>query len=408
MSNDARRIARNAFLILATCFTLLLLARGAMETYAVFLLPLSAEFGWGRTSVSGVYSLAFIVLGTAGPVIGWLFDRFGPVRLYLLGITCLVAAMLLASRATALWQFYLVMGLLLGFGASCVGAVPTAALLSRWFQRRLNSALAVAYSAGGIGIMLLAPTTQYLIDQFGWRTTYMMLAGLLCVALPLALVIWLTRAGDGNPRQAVARAAADRAEPGLTLAQAVRTAAFWGLIWAFCLTGIGMYTVMLQTPAFLTEIGYAPQAAAQAFGLVGILAPAGMIGFGWLGDRIGRRRAILLSYGLTLGGIACLLGLTQGPSLPLLAGFICMFGGTFGCRGPAITTVATTIFRGPHLGRIYGCITIGMGFGGGLGAYFGGFWHDATGGYEAGMIFALTMAALGSLPFILVPAMAKS
>lgn len=408
MSNDARRVARNAFLVLGTCFTLLLLARGAMETYAVFLLPLSAEFGWDRTSVSGVYSLAFIVLGTAGPVIGWLFDRFGPARLYLLGIGCLVAAMLLASRATALWQFYLTMGLLLGFGAACVGAVPTAALLSRWFQRRLNSALAVAYSAGGIGIMLLAPTAQYLIDAYGWRAAYMTLAALLCAGLPLLLVIRLTRAGEGRPGQAAVWARTETAEPGLTLNQAVGTAAFWGLTWTFCMTGIGMYSVMLQTPAFLTEIGYTPQTAAQAFGLVGILAPVGMIGFGWLGDRIGRRRAILLSYALTLGGIACLLGLTRQPSLLLLAGFVGMFGGTFGSRGPAITTVAATIFRGPHLGRIYGCITIGMGFGGGLGAYFGGFWHDATGGYEAGMIFAFVMVMLGSLPFILVPAMAKS
>lgn len=408
MSNDARRIARNAFLVLATCFTLNLLARGAMETYAVFLLPLSADFGWGRTSVSGVYSVAFIVLGTAGPVIGWLFDRFGPARLYLLGIGCLVTAMLLASQATALWQFYLAMGLLLGFGAGCVGTVPTAALLSRWFQGRLNSALAVAYASGGVGIMLLAPTAQYLIEQFGWRTAYMVLAGVLCIGLPLLLVIRLTRAGEGDPRQAAVRAQIERDEPGLTLQQALRTSAFWGLTCTFCLTGIGMYTVMLQTPAFLTEIGYSPQTAAQAFGLVGILAPVGMIGFGWLGDRIGRRRAILLSFGLTLGGIACLLGLARQPSIPLLAGFICMFGGSFGSRGPAITTVAATIFRGPHLGRIYGCVTIGMGFGGGLGAYFGGFWHDATGGYEAGMIFAFVVITLGSLPFILVPAMAKS
>jgi MFS family permease len=133
-----------------------------------------------------------------------------------------------------------------------------------------------------------------------------------------------------------------------------------------------------------------------------------MIGFGWLGDRIGRRNSVLLSYAGTVLGMACLAGLTQGPSLALVAGFVVFFGGTFGSRGPAISAIATSVFRGREMGRIYGCITIGMGLGGALGAWSGGFWHDYTGGYLFGFCFAMVTVSMGGLPFLLVRQLARS
>ena len=81
---------RHALHLLAICLLMTLVARGVTETYAIFLLPLSQAFGWERTAVSGVYSVTYVVVGTAGPAVGWLFDRWGPMRLYLLGIGCML------------------------------------------------------------------------------------------------------------------------------------------------------------------------------------------------------------------------------------------------------------------------------------------------------------------------------
>ncbi len=398
-----------ALALLAFCFTLHAAARGIAEAHAVFLLPLTAEFGWARAEVSGIYAISALVLGVGGPLIGWLFDRFGPARLLLGGLLLAGAAVAAASQASALWQFYLLTGLMAGFGTASLGFVPMAGLLSRWFRQRLNTALAVAHSSHGAGVLLVAPLAQILIDFGGWRFAYLALGLGLLALTPLFLAVRWRAAAAGHPDYRPPAASARTAARGgaLTLGHAVRHPAFWGIGWSFLFTSTGMFSVSLQTPAYLVSIGYTPQQAADAFGLLGLLLPVGMVGFGWLGDRIGRHRAVLLSYCLTVGGLGCLLALGSGPSLLFLAGFIVMFGGTFGSRGPAVSTIAATIFQGPQFGRIYGFITVGMGAGGAFGAWLGGFLHDLTGDYRTGIVLAMASLAVAALPFVALRSMRR-
>jgi len=407
----ARGIVTTALLILAFTFAANAVLRGLQDSYAVFVLPISEDFGWPRAAVSSVYSITFATVGLSGPLVGWLFDRWGPLRLYLLGVTAAAAGCALCAQADALWQFYLALGLLFGLGAASVGYVPMAALLSRWFRERLNTAMAVGLASHGIGILLLAPAAQLLIDAFGWRQAYLILALVVLGLLPLFLLVPWRQAAAGHPAYRAERAATGRAgseAPGPILAEAARTAAFWGIALSFFFTSLAMFSVSLQTPAYLAAIGYSVDEAAGAFGLLGLLLPIGMIGFGWLGDRIGRRRAALISYTITFLGILCLVLLRHGPSPWLLGGFVLAFGATFGSRGPAISTIAARLFGGAHFGRIYGCATALLGIGGATGAWLGGFLFDATGGYLAGHVAALVSIAFGAAPFVLVPAIART
>ena len=396
--------------MLALCFACYAAARGMQEAYAVFLLPLQGEFGWSRAQVSSVYSFTFFIVGVAGPVTGVLSDRWGPVRIMLLGIVLAIAAAALASRAGELWQFYLTIGIMMGVAGSCVGFVPMTALLSRWFRARLNTALAVAFSASGAGILILSPTAQMLIDWGGWRMAYAALAGGMAVLIPLFVTFRWRAALDGHPDIATAGPSKSKDAPitGVDLRGAFGTVAFWGMSFTFLCTSGAMFLVVLQTPAYLVHAGYSPREAAEAFGLLGLLLPVGMIGFGWLGDRIGRPRAIVISYCLTISGIFCLNLLAREQSLILLGLFIVMFGGTFGCRGPATATVAAILFRGPHFGRIYGFITLWMGMGGAGGAWLGGHLFDVTGNYQTGFISAMIFLAFGAAPFVLVRAIRQT
>src|SRR6187401_2808142 len=98
-----RKPAHVALNVLALCFTLALIGRGLGESFTVFLKPIAENFGWDRAEVVSVYSLTWLAGGLMAPVVGRLFDRYGPRIVYLLGLLLLGGAFLWASRAQALW-----------------------------------------------------------------------------------------------------------------------------------------------------------------------------------------------------------------------------------------------------------------------------------------------------------------
>src|SRR5690606_31313639 len=144
---------------------------------------------------------------------------------------------------------------------------------------------------------------------------------------------------------------------------------------------------------------FPPLEAATAWGFGGILLPVGMIGFGWLDGRIGRRPSIFLSYAMSLSGIALLWLLGHYPSTWLLGAAVLLFGGTAGSRGPLISTIAMQVFRGRSVGTIFGTISIGAGLGAALGSWIGGLLHDWSGGYDLVFACAFLSILAGQLPF---------
>src|SRR5947199_1115283 len=182
---------RLAFVVLALCFLLMALARGASETFTVFLLPISNAFGWDRAQTISVYSIGALCVGLAGPFVGRLFDHSGPRAVYAIGLLLLGAGFSVAAFAQQLWQLQLCIGLAAGLGSACLGQVTGSLLVSRWFGPRLPTALAVVASAAGAGVLLLVPLAQVLVDQAGWRGAYHILGGVMLVgAVPLLLLPW--------------------------------------------------------------------------------------------------------------------------------------------------------------------------------------------------------------------------
>ena len=164
--------ARVALNVLALCFALSMVGRGLGESFTVFLKPIAESFAWDRAEVVSVYSLTWLAGGLMAPLVGRLFDRSGPRLTYSLGLLLLGGSFLVASRAQALWQFQLSTGLCVGIGIALIGNVPNSILLGRWFGPRLPTAMAILYSATGVGILVLLPASQVLIDRIGWRDAY--------------------------------------------------------------------------------------------------------------------------------------------------------------------------------------------------------------------------------------------
>src|SRR5262249_21765078 len=125
----------------------------------------------------------------------------------------------------------------------------------------------------------------------------------------------------------------------------------------------------------------------------------------WLDGLLGRRRAILLAYGLTIAGIVQLWLLGRYPNGFLLAGFLSCFGSTMSSRGPLVAASAMSICRGKRVGTIMGTISMRIRLGSALGSCAGGLMHDWASRYDRVFIFAMCSVVLGMTPFLVAPAL---
>lgn len=378
--------------------------RGLGDTYAVFLLPLERAFGWTRSELTSVYSIYLLVNGCTAPLVGLVFDRLGPRWVYGAGMASLGAAFFLASGLTALWQFYLFIGVLVGIGVSMNGMVPASALLGRWYPDRLSSAIGIAYSAFGVGTVLFIPLAQYMVGELGWRASYRIMGSVLLALAPVVVIglPWRKFAAGHPASRPHARQAGGG---GWTLAAAVRTPVFWGLVQVFACTAAAMFSIVVQLVAFLVDAGFPPLTAAAAFGVVGLLSAASVMGSGFASDRFGYRQTVTVSFAGTAAGMLTLLAITAFPSAALLVVFVALFGLCMGVRGPIVSSVSARYFAGPRVATIYGLVYASNAVGAALGAFAGGLLHDLTGGYRAGLAMALVLIAVAAMPFWTVPAL---
>jgi len=381
-----------------------MLGRGIGDSYAVFLLPLEREFGWSRSQLTSVYSVYLLVSGFMAPLIGLLFDRAGPRWVYGTGIAAVGGAFVLAGSLNELWQFYLLIGALVGTGTAMTGMVPASALLSRWFRGRLARAIGITFSGSGLGLVTFVPIAQVLQEHYGWRFAYQALgAGLLAVLPIVALVLPWGRIAAGTGTDS--RAAGQAKEGDWTLRSAMRTRIYWAMVQAFFFTSVGMFAAFVQLVAFLVEAGFSAFTAALAFGICGMLSAGSVMGSGFIVERFGILRTVMVAFAGSATGVVLLLVMTWYPSVPLLCAFVLIFGASFGVRGPIISSICTRQFAGPRVATIYGTVFAMNSIGAALGSLTGGVLHDLTGGYAMVFAFSLCSLALASAPFWTVPAL---
>jgi len=394
-----RHRRRLAAAVLAVGVLMNLLVRGLSESFAVFLLPLGEAFAADRAAVTAIYSTYMLVYGLAAPFTGVVIDKLGARVCYAIGLLLFAIAYQLAGLATGLWQLYLLIGAVSGVASAALGMVPASVLASLWFDRRLPTAMSALYASLGVGALLFAPASQWLVAHHGWRGAYHWLGLLPVMLLPLMVLLPWRAMLAGDAALAARRAARGRTALLGALRTALASRRFWALFGVLFFTSVTTYTVMVQLVAFLVEAGFAPLLAASIYGALGMLSVIGMMGTGLLAERLGERVVATLSYSSTIAGIGCLALLDHLPSAVLLGAFALLFGSMSGSRGPLVAVLSTRLFPGSAQATIYGFVLTGMGTGGALGAWLAGALHDWTGRYQAGFAVAAGAALCGLLLF---------
>src|SRR5580658_10020037 len=349
----SRPVSRHAWFILAGAFATFAVGAGFMHAYTVFLVEFVHDFAWSRAEVSIAYAVAQVVAGISSPLVGMLVDRLGPRRLVLLGGGLLIGGLAASAGIHALWQLVLLYGIVMTLGANCLGMVVFVPVLSRLFVRHRGMAISILQSANGLGRAFSAPVSQLLISGVGWRPAYLVQAAFMAVVvLPLAA---LFRRADVVPAAHARVAVAVRS---WTLLEAIKSRQFWLLFVVYLCTGIGSFLVSLHQLAFAVDVGFDKLYAATVLGMGSFLSIPGIIVTGTLSDYVGREISAMLTYGVSAAGAGCALLITGPDQHLLLWLFACLFGITWGARGPAITAKTADLFPGRQLGAILGVITI--------------------------------------------------
>lgn len=392
--------SRRAWPILIGGFLAFTVSASLMHAYTVFLLAFVEEFRWSRAETSLAYSVGQLVGGVSSPFVGGLVDRLGSRRMVMLGGCLLTIGLTGSALATELWQVVLLYGVVMTLGANCIGLVVFVPLVSRLFTARRGMAISVLQSANGFGRAISAPTAQIMVDGLGWRAAYgVQAAAMAILIMPLAL---LFPRREPTAAATAASRAVEQSTHDWTLAEAVRTRKFWLLFLAYMFTSIGSFLVSLHQLAFAVGQGLDPLYAAAVLGMGAFLALPGVILTGTLSDYIGREWAAILAYAISIVGVACALLIENADHHVLLWFHACLFGITWGARGPAVTAKTADLFPGPRLGTILGVVTIGSGLGAAIGSWGAGFLFDLTGSYRIAFWLSMTSYVCGALSFWLL------
>jgi MFS family permease len=358
--------------------SLLLMTIGGVGMYAmaVALAPVQAEFAAARGDASLPYTLTMIGFGIGGIAMGRLSDRFGVFVPLLIGGAGLGLGFIAAGSAGSLLQFTLAHGILIGLLGSSATFAPLVADTALWFNRHRGIAVAICASGNYLAGTVWPPVLQYYFDTAGWRATYIGV-GIFSALSIIGLAFVLRRrppALDASPSGTSFDVKSDR-PLGLSPNALMVLLAVAGV--ACC---VAMSMPQVHIVAYCGDLGYGAARGAEMLSLMLGFGIVSRLVSGWISDRIGGLRTLLL--GSALQGIALLLFLPF-DGLASLYVVSALFGLFQGGIVPAYALIVREHFRPTEAATRTGVVLMATLFGMALGGWMSGAIFDLTGSYRA-------------------------
>ena len=349
-----------------------------MWSVIVALPAIQAEFGVARFYTSLPYTLTMLGFGLSGILLGKLTDRRGIVAAVLLGTTALALGYAAAWSAATLWQFAIAQGLLIGVGSAATFA-PLLADTSQWFNRRRGIAVGIFASGNYLSGVVWPPILQSFIAAHGWRSTYLGIGAFcLLTMLPIALTLRRRPPAQG-PVTGTAQAGSRAPRPLAVSPRALQV--------LLVIAGLGCCVAMsmpqVHIVAYCSDLGYGVARGAQMLSVMLACGIVSRISFGFISDRIGGLRTLLL--GSSLQGLALLLFLPFDglASLFLISALFGLFQGGI---VPSYAIIVREYFPQREAGARVGLVITATLFGMALGGWMSGAIFDLTGSYRAAFV----------------------
>jgi predicted MFS family arabinose efflux permease len=389
MNSPVARLSMTQVLVCGAA--IVTLSMGIRHGFGLWLQPVTMDRGWTRETFGFALAVQNLAWGAAGPLAGMVADRYGALRVLIVGSALYALGLVLMALSTSGLAFTGSAGLLLGMAqAGTTYAVIYGVIARNVAPERRSWAMGVAAAAGSFGQFLMVPVENWLINAWGWQNALFMLGCAALAIMPLA-------AGLKEPPQAAT--AGHRQSVGAALREAFAYPSFRWLMAGYFVCGFQVVFIGVHMPSYLRDHGLAPGVATTALALIGLFNVVGTYAAGALGQRLAKRHILSTIYLLRAVAIVIFL------NVPLTPWSVYLFAAAMGLLWlstvPPTNAIVAQIFGVQYMSMLGGLVFLSHQVGSFLGVWLGGKLYDTTGSYDVVWWMAVALgvfAAIVNLP----------
>lgn len=362
---------RNPTVIITAGCLIALLTFGSRAGFGLFMTPMSETYGWGREIFAIAIGVQNLMWGIGQPVAGALADRYGTVRVLIIGALIYVGGFYLMAISTSPLMLNVSAGFLIGAGGAGASFGLVMAAVGRMVpDDKRSMALGIIVASSSLGQFLLVPLGQAFILAYGWQVALVLIGSLLFLVIPLSAPF---------ARQSGAAAPAFQQSIGEALKEAAGHRSYVLLVAGFFVCGYHVAFIQTHLPSFIADQGVAVWVGGWAIGLVGLFNIVGSLAAGYIGGRWSMKNLLVWIY----LGRAVVIAIYV--SLPVTATSTLIFAGTMGLLWlstvPATSGLVALMFGPRYMATLFGIVFLSHQIGAFIGVWLGGYLYDTMGTY---------------------------
>ncbi|OAN44812.1 MFS transporter [Paramagnetospirillum marisnigri] len=409
-ASQARTKLHYGWIAAGLTFVTLLVAAGIRSAPGVMMVPLEAEFGWSRATISLSVSVNLILYGLMAPFAAAIMDRIGVRRTMALALAVLAVGVLATTAMSRPWHMTLLWGIVVGGGSGTIALVLGATVVSRWFDLYRGTVMGVLSAATATGQLIFLPQMAWMVEQWGWREAVLLIAGAAALLAPVIWFLMRDRPADlglwpvgateappppvkaGNPAMAALQALRD----------GMKSRDFWLLAGTFYVCGLstnGLIGTHLIPACF--DHGIPEVKAAGLLAVMGIFDMVGTTLSGWLSDRWDSRKLLFWYYGLR-GLSLIFLDWAFGPDVFGLWLFAVFYGLDWIATVPPTVKLCAQSFGRERAGVMFGWIFAAHQVGAATAAYAAGWIRTDLGDYYLAFLSAGLICLVAAVMSLMV------
>ncbi len=410
-----RRIYYGWFIVITAGAAEFANAASSITVLTIFVIPMTDEFGWSRTEISGATSIGALIGATIAPLIGRIVDRLGSRLVLVVGGLAVAGSCFYLAAAQTLLGFYIAFTVArtADQGLIKIGTTP---VVAKWFYRFRGRAISSVFFMGMLGVLVMVPAVQFIISEWGWRAAWVVLGAVMVAVGVMPSLLFMRRRPedmglfmDGMPPIQNGGQKESGVDGSFELeldvdlrwriSLVIRTPAFWLILTSLFVISTASSGVILHLMPYLTE--ESGISAKSAVGVISGFTASGAfatLAIGAVSDRLPPRLLMASSYLVSAAAMGLLI-ITD--SLPEAYLFAVLQG--FAAIGINLTSpiLLAEYYGRWTIGSMYGIVRAAQVAGFAIGALISGVVYDSTGSYQLAF-FIFLFIALISACFIFV------